>query len=314
MEALVLEGPKRLIHRKVEPHQNPPESVVIDVEVTGIGGSEYLGYNNPGMRPLPNIMGHGFAGKTASGERVAVYPLGGCGTCDYCHSGLQQLCSEWRLIGVHTPGGFAQQAIVPSDALVPLPEDMGWEQATFIEPFANAVNAWALAEASSDASVAVIGLGGLGLGVVACAASAGCRLIEAYDLSQSRINAAVYLGATAAAPGEGKRYDVVFDTVGSGGSRNQALALTRKGGKCVLLGFATASLELNAFELIRGQKQLLGSFVYSRDQFKSAIPLAQRCPSEWVRNLTFEQVEPQLRRYLNADFDTVRAALRPQWR
>ena len=86
-----------------------PDEVVIDVAVAGIGGSEYLGYNNPGIRTLPNIMGHGFAGTTAEGRRVAVNPLRSCGTCAYCRQGLGQLCDDWHLIGVQSDGGFAQQ-------------------------------------------------------------------------------------------------------------------------------------------------------------------------------------------------------------
>jgi NADPH:quinone reductase-like Zn-dependent oxidoreductase len=45
---------------------------IVTVVAAGIGGSEYLGFHNPGIRPLPNVMGHGIVGVIASGERVAV--------------------------------------------------------------------------------------------------------------------------------------------------------------------------------------------------------------------------------------------------
>ncbi|WP_420348767.1 zinc-binding dehydrogenase [Pelagibius sp.] len=303
---------------EVEPPVAGPDEVVIDVAVAGIGGSEYLGYNNPGIRTLPNIMGHGFAGTTAEGRRVAVNPLRSCGTCEYCRRELRQLCNDWHLIGVQSDGGFAQQVAVPEETLVTLPDDLGWEQAAFVEPFANAVNAWELSGADGGCSVAILGAGGLGLGLVACAAGAGCAQIAVSDLSQTRLDAAAELGAATCGndtethpEGSYDSYDVVFDTVGSVDSRRRAIDLTRKAGTCVLMGFAAPDLEANAGAFIRSQRRLLGAFVYSMTQFQTAVSLAARCKADWVANLSFAEVEPLLQRYLEGDFSTVKAALRP---
>jgi len=300
---------------EVEPPAAEPNAVVIDVAVAGVGGSEYLGYNNPGIRNLPNIMGHGFAGTTAEGRRVAVNPLRSCGTCEYCRRELHQLCDDWHLIGVQSDGGFAQQVAVPEAAMVALPDHLSWEQAAFVEPFANAVNAWELSGADAGCSVAVLGAGGLGLGLVACAAGAGCAQIAVSDLSRTRLDAAAELGATACGNDTeahpGGSYDVVFDTVGSADSRRQAIELTRKAGTCVLMGFAAPDLEANAGAFIRSQRRLLGAFVYSMTQFQTAVGLAGRCKADWVANLSFAEVEPLLQRYLEGDFSTVKAALRP---
>lgn len=113
-----------------------------------------------------------------------------------------------------------------------------------------------------------------------------------------------------AAKAEGE-FDIVFDTVGSRAAREAAIQLTRKGGRCVFLGFAEPTHALNCAELIRHQKTLMGSFAYSLAQFRQAIQLAQHCRSEWVLNLSFPNVEPVLRRFLRDDFEVVMAALRP---
>jgi (R,R)-butanediol dehydrogenase/meso-butanediol dehydrogenase/diacetyl reductase len=284
---------------------------LITVEAVSIGGSEYLGFNNPGIRPLPNIMGHGFTGTTAEGTRVAIYPLSGCGNCQYCSTNQEQLCDEWSLIGVQTDGGFAQQVLIPNEQLFELPEDISWEQSVFIEPFANSINAWEISEASENDSVAIVGAGGLGLGLVSLAHKAGCKNIHVAELSPSRINATKILGATHTAKGLNTTYDIVFDTVGSMETRNQTISSAKKGGKCIFLGFETPELTINMSEIVRHQKDLKGSFVYSRSQFRKAIELAKSCDKDWVKNISFEEVEKILVGFIDGEFNHIKVALRP---
>lgn len=311
MQALLLEDSLTLRLREIDDPVTGPGDVIVDVAVTGIGGSEYLGYRNPGLRPLPNIMGHGIAGLAPDGGRVAVNPLHGCGVCAFCLKDQTQLCDSWSLIGVQSAGGFAQKLAVPEDSLIGLPDSMTWEQASFVEPFANAVNAWDLAQADPSATIAVLGAGSLGLGVVANASAAGCSTIHIRDNAASRRAAAATLGAGEISEATSETYDIVFDTVGSAESRQAAAALTAKGGRCVFLGFAAPKSEVNFVELIRGQKQFIGAFVYSGKQFERAIALAGKTQSSWVQNLSFAEVAPKLKQYLADNFLTVKAALRP---
>ncbi len=311
MKALLLEGSKTLTLRDIDAPQPNAAAQLITVEATGIGGSEYLGFNKPGIRPLPNIMGHGFTGTTANGKRVAVYPLSGCGGCEYCVADQAQLCADWSLIGVQTDGGFAQKAAVPSAQLFELPAELSWEQSVFIEPFANSINAWELSGASGAQSVAIIGAGSLGLGLVGLAQQAGCKTIHVADLSANRRGAAKTLGATQTTSTLTETYDVVFDTVGSEQTRQHGIDCAKKGGQCVFLGFETATLNVNIAELIRYQKQLKGSFVYSKRQFSDAITLAKICQDTWVKNISFAEVENVLHQFLAGDFEHVKVALRP---
>ena len=311
MRALRLEDRRVLRIRDIEAPEPGPGAVVIDVAVAGIGGSEYLGYDNPGLRRLPLTMGHGIVGVDPGGRRVAINPLRGCGACAFCRRGLAQLCEAWSLIGVQSDGGLAEQVAVPADSLVALPDALTWEQSAFVEPFANAVNAWDLSGAAAGTAIAVVGAGSLGLGLVACAAAAGCETVHVGDLSSERRAAALALGATEAGTAVPGAYDVVFDTVGTPETRRAAIAAARRGGKGVFLGFATPGLEIDFSALIRQQKQIIGAFVYSPAQFARAIDLAQRSQGHWVRNLSFAEVEPMLHTFLDGDFSTIKAALRP---
>jgi threonine dehydrogenase-like Zn-dependent dehydrogenase len=319
MKALVLDAPKKMVVREISNPIPLDNQTIVTVVAAGIGGSEYLGFHSPGIRPLPNVMGHGIVGVISSGERVAVFPLSGCGDCHYCSTQQAQLCEHWSLIGVQTQGGFAEKVAVPTSNLFPLPESVSWEQAAFIEPFANSVNAWELSGATPKSSIAIVGAGGLGLGLVACAHVQGCSNITVIEPSNNRREVARMLGAhnafddvknISADNNDTAIFDVVFDTVGSASTKRAAIDITKKQGVCVFLGFETPTLEVNISELIRHQKKLLGSFVYLPEQFQQAITLVESCRSEWVRDVTMDQVEPMLLDFLSGDFSVVKAVLR----
>ena len=311
MKALMLEDKRKLTLLDVEDPVASANSQLISIKSTSIGGSEYLGFNNPGLRPLPSIMGHGFSGVTSVGKRVTVYPLSGCGQCQFCLADKVQLCDQWSLIGVQTEGGFAEKIAVPRDQLFDLPEDLTWEQSVFIEPFANAINAWEISNATRNDSIAIIGAGSIGLGIVAHAQLSESKYVHVAELSSSRRNAAMMLGASHVADKLTESYDIVFDTIGSLESRDQAISLSKKGGVCVFVGFETPNMNLNMSEIIRHQKVLKGSFVYSKQQFSQAIELAKSCDNSWVKNVSFGEVEMTLSRFIEGDFSEIKIALRP---
>ncbi len=311
MKSLLLEATDELKIRNGPVPKLSENEVLITVDVAGIGGSEYLALSNPGIRRLPHAMGHGIIGHTEDGNNVAIYPLQGCGQCTYCSTNEIQLCDDWSMIGVHSYGGFQQQLAVPKSALVDLPTNMPWQKAAFIEPFANSVNAWKIAAPAANHKIAVIGAGGLGLGVVACATASRTGIVDIAEWSKTRRAAAIHLGANDAQQELSGPYDIVFDTVGSERSRNQAISLLKKGGKCIFLGFSEAIQPVNFSELIRHQKQFVGSFVYSIQQFKEAIELVHLCKKEWIKDVSFENVYKHLQDFQKGNFDVVKLVLHP---
>ncbi len=195
MDALLLLDNHKLLLKQIDTPIIKENEELIDVQVAGIGGSEYLGFNNTGIRPLPNIMGHGITGTTKDGKRIAVYPLIGCENCEYCNGGNLQLCDNWKLIGVQLNGGFAQKVAVPKKAIFEIPNELSWEQSSFIEPFANSINAWELAQIKPNQTVLIIGAGSLGLGLIACAKDLNHKQISVIENSIPRKQAAIELGA-----------------------------------------------------------------------------------------------------------------------
>ena len=97
----------------------------------------------PGIEiPLPHIGGSDIAGEVVSsgsgvegvaeGARVAVNPGLWDGTCEWCLKGQHSLCVNYRIIGEHTNGGFAEYVAVPAANLVPVPDNFSFEQAAAV--------------------------------------------------------------------------------------------------------------------------------------------------------------------------------------
>lgn len=314
MRALVFTRPSTLELQELDDPTPRDGELILHVEATGIGGGEVYQLHHPGQRAFPSVMGHGIAGVLTDKRRVAVDPVTSCGTCSACNDGRRQHCGTRRIIGIHSNGGFAQQCVVPAANCYELPDDLTWEQAMFIEPFANAVHAWNVGNATADMRIGVIGVGAIGLGVVAQAAAAGATVIDIAESAESRSAAAVELGATAALdalPADAS-YDIVFDAVGTPKAREQAVGATANGGTVVLLGLESETPGFDATEVVRRELCLQASYVYLPHEFEAAIALAAATAPEWIKSYALDEVQDIVDDFSIGDYTVIRAALRPQ--
>ncbi|MEV8635377.1 alcohol dehydrogenase catalytic domain-containing protein [Streptosporangium sp. NPDC051023] len=311
MKALVFTGPGVVeVHDVPEPEPGPGD-VLVHVVTSGICGSELHGVKTPGFRVPPLVMGHEFAGRTEEGRPVIVNPILSCGECDVCALGLRNVCRKRRIVGVHTPGGFAERVVVPESALVPLPDGLGWTAAGVVEPVANAVHAWALAGAPAGARVGVIGAGAIGLACLQVAVSGGAGRVEIADRSESRRAIAGGLGADAAVSELTGEYDVVFDAVGASATHEQSLARLRPGGVAVWLGLADPTAGFDAADLVRGEKRVLGSFAYRDTDFAAAVDLVGDWDLSWVDTFPLAEGAEVFTALMNGRATPVKALLTP---
>src|SRR3954470_16734008 len=120
MKALVWHGTREIAFEEAAEPEPGDGEVVLSVELAGICGSDLHGYRgHPGPRVPPLVLGHEVVGRV-DGETFAVYPLIGCGECARCEDGDDNLCANWRLIGMHRPGVFAERVVFPRRSLVRL--------------------------------------------------------------------------------------------------------------------------------------------------------------------------------------------------
>ncbi|WP_214408739.1 alcohol dehydrogenase catalytic domain-containing protein [Sphaerisporangium fuscum] len=311
MKALVFTGPGVVEMRDVPEPEPGAGEVLVHVVASGICGSELHGVKSPGFRVPPLVMGHEFAGRTDDGRPVIVNPILSCGHCDLCAQGRRNVCRERRIVGVHTPGGFAERVAVPAGTLTPLPDGLDWTAAGVVEPVANAVHAWALAGAPEGAKVGIIGAGAIGLACLQVAMSGRAGSVEIADRADGRRAIARRLGADAAVPELTGEYDVVFDAVGAAGTHEQSLARVRPSGVAVWLGLAEATAGFDASDLVRGEKRVLGSFAYRDADFAAAVDLVGGWDLSWVDTFPLAEGAEVFTSLMNGRATPVKALLTP---
>jgi threonine dehydrogenase-like Zn-dependent dehydrogenase len=270
-----------------------PGTVVVRPTAAGICGSEIEGYlGRMGNRTPPLVMGHEFAGTVTEvgegadesllGRLVAVNPLSSDGICRLCLAGLTNLCPNRKLVGIHSPGGFAEYTLVPAANVYPLPDGVEARTGALAEPLANGVHAARLGGASVEHAV-VIGAGTIGLMCLQAAVLDGLPEVHAVEPVGARREQALALGAVAAhesgeeargaldGPTEGLGADLVIDAVGAETTRRMALDLLRPGGRVVYIGLHDDDTSLGFHDVVRGQLDLQGSYAYTAEDYEQAL-------------------------------------------
>lgn len=306
MRAAVWYGARDVRIEEKEVPTPKPDEVLIRVAYCGICGSDLHEYADgphaiPARAPhpasgatAPLTLGHEFCGTVAAlgpsvdgltvGDPVAIEPNYRCGTCPRCRAGEYNICRHFGFAGLMGDGGLAEYAAVPRYMVHRLPDTVSLEQAALFEPASVALHALRRAE-PLDGTVAVVGLGPVGLLTVRLAAERGVARIIAVDVAPARLELAAQLGATdlvdaggdADAAGQvreltdGAGVDVAFEVVGSQTAFDTSVAATRRGGRVILVGLAQ-QLRLDAFALVNNEQSIISSVGY-RDTYPELIHL-----------------------------------------
>lgn len=186
-----------------------PTGIVLQVKACGICRSDWHGWmgNDPDIR-LPHVPGHELSGivkaigsevrNFRAGDRVTLPFVCGCGTCEQCRSGNQQICDRQFQPGFTAWGGFAEYVAIEfaDENLVRLPEEIDFDTAAslgcrFSTSYRAVVDQGKVAEGQW---VAVYGCGGVGLSAVMIAAAFGARVI-AIDITDDKLEFAKMIGA-----------------------------------------------------------------------------------------------------------------------
>src|SRR5437868_284493 len=185
------------------------DEVLVQVKAVGLCGSDvhivYEGVTPTAFKPI--TLGHEPAGVVARvgskvqgwtpGDRVSVLPLLFCGTCPRCLRGQSQVCEQRRVIGIQAEGALAEYLKVPAKNLVRLPDNVPFSVGAIITdavatPFHALIDRAAL---KSGESIAIFGLGGLGLHAVQIAKLAGARSVIGVDVRPEQLERARQAGA-----------------------------------------------------------------------------------------------------------------------
>jgi Zn-dependent alcohol dehydrogenase len=283
--------------------------LLIRVEAAGVCHSDVSVVDGSRVRPLPMALGHEAAGVVEEvgpgvrdvkpGDHVVLTFVPSCGTCPECSSGRPALCTPGAAANgagalLHGPSllqdgqgkvvhhhlgisGFARHAVVARESAVVIPADVPLQTAAL---FGCAVLTGAGAVLNTAAvrpgqSVAVFGLGGVGLASVMAAQVAGAVIIVAVDPVAAKRQLALELGATHAfAPEEAEQAvkdltgggaEVTFEAAGVPAVLEAAFRAVRRGGVTVAMGLPHPSrtLTLPALAFAGLGQSLVGSYMGS---------------------------------------------------
>jgi len=293
MKAQVFRGVNQLSYEEVPTPEILPDEVLVQVQIVGLCQSDIKKIRYPLYNP-PRIFGHETAGTIAAvgsevkdwnaGDRVVVLHHIPCMHCAYCLNDNFSMCDVYKNITTTagfapSGGGFAEYVKVPGHivrqgGLIAIPDDITFEQASFVEPTNCCLKAVKKAQVQPGQTVLVTGAGPIGLMFIMLVKHFGARAI-ATDLLPSRIEKALSVGADAAfdardaglpakiqALTQGMGVDTCLLAVPSEKAFFQALDCTRKGGK--ILFFAEfpdeVEISLNPNILYRREIDLMGSY------------------------------------------------------
>lgn len=286
-----------------------PGEVLVRMTAAGVCHSDLHVRDGDWERAGPVVMGHEGGGiveavgpgvnPAVAGRPVALSWLAPCLACHQCQRGRQWLCQSSPALGhaqadgttrLSRPDGspvlaylaigtMATGQVVPANAVVPMPDGVPPEVAALIGcGVSTGVGAVVkTAQVQVGDTVAVIGLGGVGLSCVMGAVLAGARRIIVVDINRDRIDTAGKIGAThwvladpanPAATIEGIRAsagdggpDFVFEAIGRPETIAQAVAVLPPGGTAVLVGLTAFGQQaaFEAFPFVDGGRRIIGS-------------------------------------------------------
>lgn len=254
---MVLDGPEAARLAQVA-LAVPVGHVVVEVEQTGICGTDASIYR--GLVPVsyPRIMGHEVVGRVVLhgsnsdgapplGSRVLVDPSNACGLCPVCRGGRSNLCPAGGLLGRDSDGALAGAVVAAAVRLHLVPEDMAADDAALLQVLGTCVHAHRQFPVFPGQAAVVVGLGVSGLLHVQLLRARGIGTVVGIGRSKDKRTLATSLGATAVAePSEaaavvdevtgGAGASVVIEAVGSDATVAAAVALAGPGATVVLFG------------------------------------------------------------------------------
>jgi S-(hydroxymethyl)glutathione dehydrogenase / alcohol dehydrogenase len=297
-----------------------PGEALVRLHASGVCHSDLNAIDGTAETRCPAVLGHEGAGVVESvgtgvglrpGTRVVLSWLPACGRCEECLRELPHLCAAaWagmahgglldgtpRLSREGEPvyhysflSAFAERTVVPAGCCVPIPDDVPFEIAALvgcaITTGTGAV--WRTAGVRPGDRVAIFGCGGVGLSALLGAVAVGAEPVVAVDVAESKLEAALALGATHAIEWTGGAaetadlvrdasggVDYAFEATGRPEAALSAFLSTRARGAAVLIGIpgADAVVELPALPIPRMERRVLGSIYGSSRPERDFPPL-----------------------------------------
>jgi threonine dehydrogenase-like Zn-dependent dehydrogenase len=327
MRGLAFTGNRQVaMHEFPDPAPGPGE-VVVAMRASGMCGSDLNLYRRASFE-RPVVCGHEPCGVVAEvgagvtdvavGARVMIHHYRGCGQCWLCQMGYTQMCARAEVMGTDMHGGNAPYLLAPASTLVPLPDELSFEEGAAIAcGTGTAYAALKRLDASGRDTLAIFGQGPVGLSATQLAVAMGARVIAIDPAAERRamssgMGASVVLDPLQVDPvsairelthGEGA--DMTLDCSGQSDARVFCARAARPWGKACYVGaHGTATFEMTP-DVIHRQLTMLGCWTFNpllmAECAQFAVSRQVPIGNVFTHRFTLDQAEDAYRRMENRE-------------
>jgi propanol-preferring alcohol dehydrogenase len=281
-------------------------------------------------------LGHEIAGKIIEigsevtdfevGDRVCLNYMITCGKCKYCVQGTEQFCVKGKMIGKDIDGGYAEYISVPTRGIFKLPDAVSFEHAAVMMcSSSTSLHALKKTRFRTGETIAIFGLGGLGISALQLAKSFGASEIYAIDKDSKKLQTAEEFGAIPinakkTKPNEeimeltkGEGVDVAIELIGLPLTMKQGLNSLARFGRLGLVGITNKKFYFDSYETICREKEIIGVSDHLLSEIPFLLDLAKLGKLDLSKAVTktvpleadaINEIHYNLKKY-KADFRTV---------
>jgi len=295
MRQAIMNSPGKIELRDVPPPVPGPDEILLRIQRIGVCGSDiHVWHGKHPFTPYPVVQGHEYSAtvesvgrgvtKVKPGAKATARPQLVCGECDPCKRGDYNICDRLRVQGFQAPGCAQEFFVTTEERIVPLPDDLTYEQGALVEPAACAAHSTARAGDLRGKNVVVLGAGTIGNLVAQAAGCRGAKKVLITDLSDFRLKKALACGVDAVCNvgtekladvahrvfgAEG--FDVAFEAVGAEAALDDAIQNIRKGGRIVVLGVFGERPRVDMSVAGDRELELIGTLMYKHEDYEQAV-------------------------------------------
>jgi L-iditol 2-dehydrogenase len=275
MKAALFYGPGDIRVENIPVPQRGPGDMLIRTHAAAICGTDLRIYNYGHFKIKAGerrVLSHEVSGEIVEigtevagysiGDRVSVVPNIGCGVCNNCRKGLNQLCPDYDAFGISLDGGFAEYMRIPASAIrggnvMKLPGGIGYEEAALVEPLSCCYNSWRALGTHPGDTVLIVGAGPIGALHVMMNRLAGATKIIVTDISEARLEQIRDFGADIVINSAAQELAAEIDRITDG-----------EGVSVVITACSVPAVQQQALELagVEGRINFFGGMPKGREQ------------------------------------------------
>jgi len=302
MKYIVCEKPGEFLLKDKEAPVRKENEALLKINKVGICGTDLHAYSgNQAFFTYPRILGHELASEVLeigdndkgikAGDKVVVMPYISCGKCISCRNGKTNCCTNITVLGVHGDGGMQEQITVPASILLKA-NNLSNNEMAIVEPLAIGAHAVRRAAIKKGETVAVVGAGPIGIGIMKLAQIAGAKVI-AIDMNEERLKYAKdKIGVDFIVKAGDNAVDdilkitnsdlctAVFDASGNKYALEACPNYMSHGGRFILVGLSKGELTYNHPAVHAKEMTLMCSRNATTEDFEHVINVLDQFPTD----------------------------------